>query len=133
MQNTATIDAPQGSQARTPVGKKRPKATEPPDDPKRPRGRPSTNIDTTSFCCRAPLTMGVAYTKLARITGTVKPGTELLRGAEDHLLRMYRLIRFNPDSPLIRDFTGKDVAAFLTATEAYLKEANLPIPTDELS
>ena len=112
------------------VGKKKPKS--PGVEEKRGRGRPQTNVETASFCCRAPLTMGVAFTKLARVTGAAKPGTELLRGAEDHLLRMYRLIRSNPDSPLIRDRTGNDVTAFLTAVEAYLKESNMwPLPDSD--
>lgn len=107
------------------MGKKKPEG-----EGKRPVGRPATEVPTEPFCCRAPLTMVSAYKRLARITGATKAGTELLRASEDHLLRMYRFVRRNPDSPLIRDVTGHEVEAFLKAVEMYAKEAHLPLPAE---
>lgn len=122
-----TLTRPKADTAVAKPSRKPPQKT----DEKRGRGRPSKDVETASFTCRAPLTMGLAFTRLAKITGSTKPGTELLRAAEDHLLRMYRLIRDNPDSQLIRDLTGNGVSSFLAAVEAYLKEMSMwPLAED---
>lgn len=111
--------------AKTP--KTNPNAGQQPDDEPRRPGRPSTGITTTSFCCRASLALFAAFEHLAEVRGS-RPGTELLRAAEDHLVRLYRIIRDDPSSPLL---DAEHVPAFLSAAEAFLKEANRwPLPDD---
>jgi hypothetical protein len=92
------------------------------DGDRRKPGRPPTDIETDSFCCRAALTMVSAYQHLARARGTKRAGTELLHAAEAHLLRMYRIVRDDPDSPLLN---GAHVTSFLQAAETFFREAKI--------
>lgn len=97
------------------------------DDAKRGRGRPPTDIDTGGLSCRAPVLMIAAYKAIQELTGT-KPGTSLLRAAEEYLIRFYRDALKEPKSGL---FKKRHYQPFLDAVEEWLKEANLwPLPPE---
>jgi hypothetical protein len=85
-------------------------------------GRPPTGIETDSFCCRAPLKLIEAYGLLALARGSKRPGTELLNAAESHLLRMYVIIKGDPQTRLLDPAHRK---AFLEAAEHFFEEAGI--------
>ncbi|AMV25458.1 hypothetical protein VT84_13755 [Gemmata sp. SH-PL17] len=87
---------------------------------KRGRGRPQSEVPSTSFSCRAPLTLVAAFMAMAKVTGTKHRGTELLKAAEKFMVEQYWTIKDNRESKLIQ---SQHVGDFLEAAEAYFKEA----------
>ena len=71
----------------------------------------------------APEALAAALDRLAALTGSKQAGAELLRAADEYLVRVYRLVKAHPDEPIFDDPTGLAVPAFLAAVEAYLKRS----------
>lgn len=89
---------------------------------KRGPGRPATGIPTDSFCCRASEKLIAAFEELARSVGSKRPGSELLRAAESHIVAKYWIIKDDPESKLLNP---QHVDAFLAAAEEYFKESGI--------
>lgn len=83
------------------------------------------HIETEPFTCRVPESLIAAFSALSLVTRTRKPGTELARAAEQHILEMYRLLKSDSDSRFI---DAVHVPAFLTAAEAFFRDSGLSVP-----
>ncbi len=70
-----------------------------------------------------------AMDRLAAVTGGGCANSEWLRAANEHLIRMYRLVSAHPDDPVFPDPTGEAIPAFVAAVEEYLKQTRQwPLP-----
>lgn len=93
-------------------------------DEKRPVGRPPTGVATESLSCRAPESFGIAFALLSKVRGT-KRGTELLRAAEEYLVRIYWAVK---DDPTSKHLVTEHIQPFLDAVESHFKEEGRAIP-----
>src|SRR5947209_8101794 len=79
-----------------------------------------SRVPTAPLFCAAPASLAAAFERLAALAGARGGAEELLRAADEYLVRAYRLVRAHPDVPVFDDPTGTAVPAFLEAAEAYL-------------
>jgi hypothetical protein len=70
----------------------------------------------------APAALIATLERLAAVTGGASGDGEWLRAANEHLIRVYRLVKAYPDDPVFPDATGEVTTAFLASAEAYLKQ-----------